>query len=259
MSTATDTLITGRPGVPFGRQLRAELRKLVDTRAGRWLLAVIFAVTPAVVAGMLIIAKPANLTYSQFVNVTSSPERIVLPVLGILTVTTEWSQRTGLLTFTLEPNRRRVLLAKATATLLLGLAVIAAGFLSAAIGNVLGAALRGGNGDWTFDAGGYRDIVVVLLVGLLQGLAYGMVLLSSAAAIVVYYVVPNLSSLLFTAVPRLKDLAPWLDLQKAQGALYLHDVTAKAWAQYATAALIWVVLPGVLGVLRVLRSEIKSG
>jgi len=254
MSTAT----TGRPGVPFGRQLRAELRKLTDTRAGRWLLAVIFAVMPAVVAGMLVVAKPATLTYSQFVNVTSSPERIILPILGILTVTTEWSQRTGLLTFTLEPNRRRVLLAKGTATLLLGVAVVAVGFLSAAIGNVLGAALRGGNGSWSFGPGGYRDIVVVLLVGVLQGLAYGMLLLSSAAAIVVYYVVPNLSSLLFTAVSGLKETAAWLDLQKAQAALYLHDVTATEWAQYATAALIWVVLPGAIGVVRVMRSEIKS-
>ncbi|WP_030436478.1 ABC transporter permease [Actinoplanes subtropicus] len=252
-------LITGRAGVPFGRQLRAELRKLIDTRAGRWLLIVIFSVMPAVVAGMLIIARPATLTYSQFIDVTSSPERIILPILGILTVTTEWSQRTGLLTFTLEPNRRRVLLAKATATLLLGIAVIAVGFLSAAIGNLLGVALRDGAGDWTFGVGGYRDIVVVLLVGLLQGLAYGMLLLGSAAAIVVYYVVPNLSSLLFTAVSGLKEAASWLDLQKAQAAIYLHDVTAREWAQYATAALIWVVLPGVLGFVRVLRSEIKSG
>jgi hypothetical protein len=47
---------------------------------------------------------------------------------GILTVSSEWSQRTGLLTFTLEPNRKRVLLAKLSATLVLGVLVILAGF-----------------------------------------------------------------------------------------------------------------------------------
>jgi len=250
--------LTGRPGVPFGRQLRAELRKLTDTRAGTWLLVAIFAATPLVVTGVLTLADPRNLTYSQLVNVTQSPERILLPIVGILTVSSEWSQRTGLLTFTLEPNRKRVLLAKLCATLVLGVLVILVGFGSAAIGNVLGIALRDGNGSWSFGLTGYRDIAVVLIVGLLQGLAYGMALLITAVAIVFFYVVPNLSNLLFSSVSGLKDVAPWLDLDKAQAALYLHRVSAEQWAQFLTATLIWVVAPGALGVVRVLRTEVKS-
>jgi ABC-2 type transport system permease protein len=250
--------LTGRPGVPFGRQLRAEIRKLTDTRAGRWLLIAIFAATPLVVTGVLILAGPENLTYGKLVNFTQSPERILLPIVGILTVSSEWSQRTGLLTFTLEPNRRRVLLAKLSATLVLGAGVIVVGFLSAAIGNVLGIALRHGDGSWAFGVAGYRDITVVLVVGLLQGLAYGMALLSTAVAIVFFYVVPNLSNLLFSAVSGLTGVAPWLDLDKAQAALYLHEVTAEQWAQYLTASLIWVVLPGAIGVVRVLRTEVRS-
>ena len=37
---------------------------------------------------------------------------ILLPVLGILLVTSEWSQRTAMVTFTLEPSRSRVIAAK---------------------------------------------------------------------------------------------------------------------------------------------------
>jgi ABC-2 type transport system permease protein len=250
--------VSGRPGVPFARLLRTELRKLTDTRAGRWLLIAILATTPLVVAGMLIIADPANLTYDRFVDFTQTPQKILLPILGILTITSEWSQRTGLLTFTLEPNRKRVLLAKAGATLLLGLLVIAITFASAAVGNILGVALRHGDGSWAFGPGGFRDITVVLLTGLAQGLAYGMLLLISAAAIVAFYVLPNLSSLLFTAVPGLEGLGPWLDLNKAQAALYTHHLTAQQWAQVLTASLIWVALPGALGVIRVLRNEVRS-
>ena len=249
---------TGRPGVPFTRLLRAELRKLTDTRAGKWLLVAIFAATPLVVAGVLLIASPKELTYGQLINFTQSPERILLPIIGILTVSSEWSQRTGLLTFTLEPDRRRVLMAKVAATLVLGVLVILVGFLSAAIGNALGIALRNGNGSWSFDPASYRDIAVVLIVGLLQGFAYGMALLITAVAIVFFYVVPNLSNLLFSSVPGLKDLAPWLDLDKAQAALYLHHVTAEQWAQFLTAVLIWVALPAAIGVIRVLRTEVKS-
>jgi ABC-2 type transport system permease protein len=254
----TRPALTGRPGVPFRRQLRAELRKLTDTRAGKWLLVAIFAATPLVVTGVLILADRKNLTYSQLINFTQSPERILLPIVGILTVSSEWSQRTGLLTFTLEPNRKRVLLAKLAATLVLGVLVILVGFLSAAIGNALGIALRDGNGSWSFGLAGYRDITVVLIVGLLQGLAYGMALLITAVAIVFFYVVPNLSNLLFSSVSGLKDVAPWLDLDKAQAALYLHQVTAKQWAQFLTATLIWVIVPGMIGVVRVLRTEVKS-
>jgi len=254
----TRPALTGRPGVPFGRQLRAELRKLTDTRAGRWLLVAIFAATPLVVTGVLMLADPKDLTYSQLINFTQSPERILLPIVGILTVSSEWSQRTGLLTFALEPNRARVLLAKLSATLVLGVLVILVGFVSAAIGNALGIALRHGNGSWSFGLAGYRDIAVVLIVGLLQGLAYGMALLITAVAIVFFYVVPNLSNLLFSSVSGLKDVAPWLDLDKAQAALYLHRVTAEQWAQFLTATLIWVIVPGAIGVVRVLRTEIKS-
>ena len=38
------TALPGRPGVPFGRTLRAELRKMVDTRAGRWMVLVMAAI-----------------------------------------------------------------------------------------------------------------------------------------------------------------------------------------------------------------------
>lgn len=250
--------MTEIPGVPFTRLVKTELRKLIDTRAGRWLLIGIFAATPLVVVGMLFYASPKDLTYSKFVDFTQTPQKILLPVLGILTITSEWSQRTGLVTFTLEPNRKRVLLAKITATLLLGVLVLTITFSSAVLGNVLGTWFRHGNGSWAFGLSGFRDISIVLLTGLAQGLAFGMLLLISAAAIVAFYVIPNLSGVLFGSVSALKDLGRWIDLNQAQGALYDHDMTGRHWAQVLIATLLWVGLPGMLGAIRVLRSEIKS-
>jgi ABC-type transport system involved in multi-copper enzyme maturation permease subunit len=250
--------LTGPAGVPFGRLVRTELRKLTDTRAGTWLLAAIVTITPIVVAVMLFTAKPQSLTYVKFVDITQTPQKFLLPLLGILTITTEWSQRTGLLTFTLAPHRGRVLRAKATATFLLGLLVIAAAFGTAAIGNLLGAGLRHGNGSWSFGVSGFRDILIVQFTGLAQGLAFGMLLLISAAAIIAYYVLPTLSSFAFTSIPGLKSIKAWFDLNSAQTPLYNHDITGHGWVQLLCAVLIWVALPAVLGVARVLRSEIKS-
>lgn len=246
-------------GIPFGRLLRTELRKLRDTRAGRWLLIAILAVTPVVVAVMVVAVDPKDLTYEEFVNITQTPQKLLLPVVGILTVTTEWSQRTGLVTFTLEPDRRRVLLAKACATLLLGVLVLAVTFSSAAVGNLLGAALRDGDGSWAFGAGGFLDIAVVLLSGLMMGFAFGMLLLVSAPAIIAFFVLPNLSSVLFNAVPAMEDAGSWLDFNLALSELYDHGLTGGEWLRVLTADLVWVALPATVGALRVLRSEVKSG
>ncbi|WP_419998282.1 hypothetical protein [Streptomyces boninensis] len=248
----------GEAGIPFARLIRTELRKLRDTRAGKWLLIAILATTPLVVAVMVFTVDPKDLTYEEFVNFTQTPQKLLLPILGILTITTEWSQRTGLVTFTLEPERKRVLLAKVAATMLLGVLVVCITFASAAAGNLLGAVLRDGDGSWAFGFGGFRDITVVLLSGLAMGLAFGMLLLVSAAAIIAFFVLPNLSSVLFNQVPALKDAGPWLDLNLAQGPLYEHDPTGQEWAGLLTATLIWVAVPAALGALRVLRSEVKS-
>lgn len=250
-------VIAGRAGVPFGRLLRAELRKLTDTRAGKWLLIAIAAITILVVVIALFAVPPRDLTYSKLVDYTQTPQKLLLPVLGILAVTSEWGQRTGLVTFTLAPNRGRVLLAKATATVILGLTVIAIAFAAAAAGNLAGQALRHGNGSWAFGAAGFRDITLVQLTGVIQGVAFGMLLLISAAAIVAYYA-QNLWTLLLTSVSALKHSAPWIDLNTAQTPLYNHDMTGRGWIQLLAAGAIWVGVPLVLGTIRVRRGEIKS-
>ena len=249
----------GQPGdgIPFARLVRAELRKLTDTRASRWLLAAIAAATPIVVAVMLAVAAPRDLTYSRFVDFTLTPQKLLLPALGILAITSEWSQRSGLVTFTLVPDRRRVLLAKGTATLGLGLSVITIAFAAAAAGNLLGG-LRHGNGSWAFGAQGFGEIVLVQVSALLQGLAFGMLLRTSAAAIAAFYVLPNVWSVLFSVTASLKHVAPWFDLNQAQGPLYSHDMTGTGWLQLLTASAIWILLPLAAGAARTLRGEITS-
>jgi ABC-type transport system involved in multi-copper enzyme maturation permease subunit len=249
--------IAGHAGIPFSRLLRAELRKLTDTRAGKWLLIAMAAITVLVVVVALFATPARDLTYSKLVDYTQTPQKLLLPVLGILAVTSEWSQRTGLVTFTLAPNRGRVLLAKVTATVILGLIVIAIAFAAAAVGNLAGLALRHGNGSWAFGAAGFRDITVVQLTGVIQGIAFGALLLISAAAIVAYYA-QNLWTVLLTSVSALKHSAPWIDLNSAQTPLYNHDMTGKGWAQLLVAVAIWVGVPLVLGTIRVRRGEVKS-
>src|SRR3954452_17369679 len=52
-------------GVPMTRLVRVELRKLVDTRAGAWLLAAIALVTVAAVGIYLFASKASGLTFAD--------------------------------------------------------------------------------------------------------------------------------------------------------------------------------------------------
>jgi len=243
-------------GIPFSRLVLVELRKLTDTRATRLLLIAMAAATPVVIAVMLVVASPRDLNYTRLVDFTQTPQKFILPALAILIVTSEWSQRTGLVTFTLVPDRGRVLRAKATATLGLGLALIVIAFAVAAAGNLLGG-LRHGGGSWAFGAPGFGEMVLVQVLTLLEGLAFGMLLRITAAAIAAYYVLPTVWSALFST-PGLKGVAPWFDLNQAQGPLYTHDITGTGWLQLLCAASIWILLPLTAGVVLALRAEIKS-
>jgi hypothetical protein len=117
------------PRVPFTHLLQVELRKAVDTRSGRWLLAGMAVATAAVVVAVLLTDDAASLTFGNLTRIAALPPSLLLPVLAILTATTEWTQRTGLVTYTLEPNRSRVTLAKLGAVVTIGL--LAVGFILA--------------------------------------------------------------------------------------------------------------------------------
>lgn len=245
--------------VPLSRLIRVELRKVTDTRAGMWLLIAIGAITLAAVTIYLFAANAQDLTYEDFAGVTATPQGFLLPVLGILTITSEWTQRTGLVTFTLEPSRSRVVVAKFVAVIGLGLAAVALAISLGALFNLLGAGVADGSGDWNLGFAGGRDFTLLQLMGIVQGLAFGMLLMNSAAAIVLYFVIPAVFGILFELVSALEDAGPWVDLGTAQTPLFEdHSLTGEEWAQLGVTVTIWIILPLVAGVIRLLRSELKS-
>ena len=103
-------------------------------------------------------------------------------------------------------------------------------------------------------------MLLLQLMGLLSGLAFGTILLNSAAAIVLSFVLPLAVGVVFGIVPGLRDAAPWIDIGTAQGPLFDFEdtVTAEEWAQMLVTSLWWIWLPLAAGVTRVLRSEVKS-
>jgi hypothetical protein len=242
-----------RPGL--GRLVAVELRKMVDTRAGFWLQVAMVAITVVAVGVAVAIGDDADHTFVAILNVGLQPAAVLLPIVGILLVTSEWSQRTGLITFALVPVRSRVLGAKLLASLVLAgamlvmcIGVVAAGVLVASPGI---------EGTWTDFAPMVGQSAVYLASGMVTGVAFGAILLASAPAIVANFALPTawaaVASLSF-----LSGVAPWVDTVRAIGPMSESVLNATQWAHAGTALALWMVLPLLIGIWRIARREVTA-
>jgi ABC-2 type transport system permease protein len=268
MSTATPIApmtmdVSGTPSIPFARLVQVELRKMFDTRAGRWLVLSIAALTALVLVIQLsvAVAQDLELDFRDFMMGMNTPIGILLPVLGIMAVTSEWSQRTAMVTFTLEPHRGRTIAAKFTATVLLAVAAIIVGMLLSVVANLLYGALSDYDPVWGIGAADVFYYFLLHLFGMATGFAFGALFLNTPAAIVVYFVysfvLPGLFELGSILMDWFEDLRPWIDFAYAQDPLIQGTIAGKDWAYLATTTLLWVVLPVVVGIWRIFRAEVK--
>jgi len=67
-------------------------------------------------------APDADLTYYNFAKAVGYPITVILPMVALLSITSEWSQRSGLTTFTYVPSRGRVGLAKSLSSVIVAVA-----------------------------------------------------------------------------------------------------------------------------------------
>jgi ABC-2 type transport system permease protein len=254
--------ISGTPPIPFGRLFRVELRKSVDTRAGRWLVGItIGAVLIAETIFMIVsVTKDLDSTYGDFVAGAAFVSSFLLPILGIMLVSSEWSQRTAMTTFSLEPRRMRIVMAKMLAGISMTLVVIVCALVIGLLGNLLFAAIQGQSPDWTFGWSGFTGFLVTQTFAMVGGFALACLLLNTPAAIVVYvvykYVLPGLIAL-GSLMTWFSDLAPWIDFQAAQNELYDMPLTVSQWWHLVVSGLIWLAVPLVIGLWRIRRAEVK--
>ncbi|WP_250002530.1 ABC transporter permease [Actinoplanes sp. M2I2] len=245
----------GRP-VPLGRLTLVELRKLADTRAGLWLLIVIGFATLGTSAIVLGWAPDDEMTFAGFFAFGLLPSAVLLPVLGILSMTAEWSQRTALTTFTLVPARERVIGAKLAAGVLVAAASTAATIILAAAANLLGRAI-GGDGDWDIPGSLLWQGLLLQVIFVLMGLAFGALLMNSPVAIVAYFALPLVWSILGETIQALRTAAGWLDINATTAPLSEPGMTGDEYARLGVTAVVWVLVPLAFGVWRMLRREVS--
>lgn len=241
-----------RPGL--ARLTAVELRKMTDTRAGFWLQLAVVLLTVAVVAADCIWGHARDQTLREMLSIAVAPASILLPIVGILLVTSEWSQRTGMVTFALVPRRGRVIVAKLLASIVLSLVALALCILAAVVGTAIAA--PGLDHTWALPVGLLGQHVVSLGTGMISGAALGAALLASAPAIVCQFALP-LAWALAGRLAGLDTVVHWLDPTSSLAPMTEHLMDATEWAHAGTTLALWMVLPLVIGVWRIQRGEIR--
>jgi ABC-2 type transport system permease protein len=181
--------ISSTEHVPMSRLARVELRKALDTRAGLWFAVSIIALVLVVEVIYAIASNENDRDFGTFLSIAGGVLGYFLPILIIMLVTSEASQRNGLVTFTLEPKRSRVVVAKFIAGIVLGILVMVMGAVMAVFGTVVGM-LLGGSPEWSVDGNLlFNGFVLANVIGVFIGFAIAMLLMNTPAAIVGYFAV----------------------------------------------------------------------
>ncbi|MCU1396889.1 MAG: hypothetical protein JWM34_5317 [Ilumatobacteraceae bacterium] len=238
--------------IGFRRLVAIELRKMTDTRGGRWLLATIAAVS-ALAIGYTTIRAGSDPSFRGASNAAVSVAAFLAPVAGLLAMTSEWTQRTALTTFTLAPRRLPVFLAKLFDAVVLALAVLAVGLAMATAATAISGAVNG-HADWSGFVADVRGGAVIVVCQVLMACAFGALAAQTTVALVAYFAAPAVWSAV--AVALFGHLASWFDVFDAYGRLSSPNWTEHL-GRSATSIALWVVAPTVIGIVRSLRRDVK--
>ena len=249
--------------VPLSRIAGVELRKMVDTRSGFWLIASIAITALLVTAGVILFTPDGQLTYASFPNAVRIPVVVILPLVALLAVTSEWTQRSGLTSFTLVPHRRRVIAGKAVASVAIAMAAMVVTFAVGAVGNLVGAAVTSSTLVWDVTVTQAAYYVLGMVLDLLVGFMFGVLIRASTGAIVAYFVysllLPGLLGWLAVSQQWFADVQPWTDLAFAVAVLFSFGgpLSPEQWANLGVTTLAWIVVPLLVGLRLVMRAEVK--
>jgi len=255
--------ITAGEPVPMSRLTAVEFRKALNTRAGRWFAGSIVALVLLVLTIYALAAPDTDKNYEDFISIAGFVLGYFLPILIIMLVTSESSQRNGLVTFALEPRRSRIVVAKLLAGLMLAACVMVLAALMAVIATLFGS-LTGGTPEWGVDGNLiFNGFVLANVIAVLVGFAIATLLMNTPGAIVAYFVytfiLPAAVGILSELSAGFEQVAPWIDFNTAQMPLFEGDYmpNGEEWAQLALTGTIWLVIPLALGIMRLLRIEFK--
>lgn len=241
-----------RPGL--ARLTSVELRKMVDTRAGFWVTVVVALIMLAV--GLITATNHGgdDATLVHVFHNVAQPGALLLPIIGVLLVAGEWSQRTTLTTFTLVPHRTRVIAAKLLASVVVSLGALVFALICTVVAVAAFGHAPGGAGS--LPAAVIAQGWLFFGAAMIMGVAFGAAILSSTPAIVAYLLLPTIWDAVIGGFHSLDGVARWLDASNTLDPLTRYAMGGTAWAHALATIAVWVGIPLAIGLWRVQRSDI---
>ena len=236
----------------LARLSKVELRKMVDTRSGFWLLLAVAGLMVVAVFITALVAHEENRTFHNILANGLQPAGILLPVVGVLLVSSEWSQRTALVSFALVPQRSRLLIAKLLAGIVLALVAAAFGLALSAIGTAI--ASNSAPDHWTLPVGLLLQDVVYVVTAMIIGIGFGAALQSSAPAIVLYFVAPVAFAAL-GSINAIKGAIEWISTESLEP-MTQEVMSGHQWAQSLVVLALWMGVPLAIGLWRLTRRDV---
>jgi ABC-type transport system involved in multi-copper enzyme maturation permease subunit len=235
------------------RLTKVELRKMIDTRSGFWLLLAVLGLTFVAVLITALAGHEDDRTFHRILANGLEPAAILLPVIGILLVSSEWSQRTALVSFALVPERSRLIAAKVLAGVLLSLAVTAVAVVISAFGTAI--ASTHAPDVWSLPLGLIGQDLIFVVTAMVIGIGFGGALLSSAPAIVLYFALPIAFAAL-GSIHALSRVIEWINTGESLEQMTTALLSGHEWAQALVTLALWMALPLAIGLWRITRGDI---
>jgi ABC-2 type transport system permease protein len=235
-----------------------ETRRCVDTRSARWMLSVMVALS----IGSAFLAESSSTSLDRYVSSAILPLVALLPVLAVMTSTSDWASRSAVWTFTVVPRRLRVLTARLAATIVV---VGGAATSSALAAGVLFACLhpeRLLSTEWAEVGRSFAGVAAIALAAALTGSAIASIVISTPVSIVTTILFPlSFDVSMNFAVPA---VAPWVSTLAFSGWLSAPVFTwappgdgSPSGGTALTSFVLWIVLPTALGWWRQSRREVR--
>lgn len=247
-TTSSSTATRVEP-IRFANSLRVECRKVINTRAGQFIAAGGLALMGAFGIGLAAVTKKGT-EFTQIATTALGPATWLIFVLATLLIAHEFGRGSATHTFTLDPNRSRVLAAKALTVVLIALALVAAALVIAVLAWAVVPALGGPSVALTLSWQRLAQGIGGMCFAGLVALAWGLLLRNAPAPLVLLLVWPTISHIL-----RNLSIAPLLDWVNIEPVWSL-DGSALSWAKLASSALVWLVLPGAIGAYRLVKGDL---
>ncbi len=247
--------------IPTTRLIAVELSKMFDTRAGFWLVMSVGILAVLATISVIAFAPDQAIAYGTFSAAIGIPMAVLLPVIAILSVTSEYGQRTALTTYALVPRRGRIIASKAAAALIIGISGVLVAFAVGALGNLIGSRIVGIDTVWDVSVLSASYVMLGNLLGMAIGFMLAVLLRNTPGAIVGYFVYSFVLPTIFGALAAFQewfaDLQPWVDVNYTANLLYQDLMTSQAWQQLGVTSLIWILIPLLIGLRFVMRAEVK--